>query len=209
MTFLRSLSLKCTHYRKSYIQTDQKVQDLRSQLAERDETERKQEDNLLALGDEVQKLRAELDAAKKEKEILRSEQEVALAEAKKEAFEAGREVGLIEGHKHGLEEGQAGRILVEEHQRALADSRMSAVRDFLKTDTFTTALEIKSADSFAKGYETCLSQVEKLGGFNESFDRSTLDISLDGDLQPLPPDPELKDDEFMVLRDELEAEADA
>ncbi|KAL2241617.1 UNVERIFIED_CONTAM: hypothetical protein Sindi_0802900 [Sesamum indicum] len=209
MTFLRSLSLKCTHYRKSYIQTDQKVQDLRSQLAERDETERKQEDNLLALGDEVQKLRAELDVAKKEKEILRSEQEVALAEAKKEAFEAGREVGLIEGHKRGLEEGQAGRILVEEHQRALADSRMSAVRDFLKTDTFTTALEIKSADSFAKGYETCLSQVEKLSGFHESFDRSTLDISLDGDLQPLPPDPELKDDEFMVLRDELEAEADA
>ncbi|KAL2244019.1 UNVERIFIED_CONTAM: hypothetical protein Sindi_0519900 [Sesamum indicum] len=45
--------------------------------------------------------------------------------------------------------------------------------------------------------------------FNESFDRSKLDISLDGDLQPLPPDPELKDDEFMVLRDELEAEADA
>ncbi|KAL2228284.1 UNVERIFIED_CONTAM: hypothetical protein Sindi_1808100 [Sesamum indicum] len=209
MTFLRSLSLKCTHYRKSYIQTDQKVQDLRSQLAERDETERKQEDNLLALGDEVQKLRAELDVAKKEREILRSEQEVALAEAKKEAFDAGREVGLVEGHKRGVEEGQAGRILVEEHQRALADSRMSAVRDFLKTDTFTTALEIKSADSFTKGYEICLSQVEKLGGFRESFDRSKLDISLDGDLQPLPPDPELKDDEFMVLRDELEAEADA
>ncbi|KAL2248188.1 UNVERIFIED_CONTAM: hypothetical protein Sindi_2671100 [Sesamum indicum] len=209
MTFLRSLSLKCTHYRRSYIQTDQKVQDLRAQLAERDETERKQEDNLLALGDEVQKLRAELDVAKKEREILRSEQEVALAEAKKEAFDAGREVGLVEGHKRGVEEGQAGRIPVEEHQRALASSRMSAVRDFLKTDTFTTALEIKSADSFTKGYETCLSQVEKLGGFHESFDRSKLDISLDGELQPLPPDPELKDDEFMVLRDELEAEADA
>ncbi|KAL2252477.1 UNVERIFIED_CONTAM: hypothetical protein Sindi_0042400 [Sesamum indicum] len=209
MTFLRSLSLKCTHYRRSYIQTDQKVQDLRAQLAERDETEHKQEDNLLALGDEVQKLRAELDVAKKEREILRSEQEVALAEAKKEAFDAGREVGLVEGHKRGVEEGQAGRILVEEHQRALANSRMSAVRDFLKTDTFTTALEIKSADSFTKGYEICLSQVEKLGGFHESFDRSKLDISLDGDLQPLPLDPELKDDEFMVLRDELEAEADA
>ncbi|KAL2227555.1 UNVERIFIED_CONTAM: hypothetical protein Sindi_2114200 [Sesamum indicum] len=209
MTFLRSLSLKCTHYRRSYIQTDQKVQDLRDQMAERDETEPKQEDNLLALGDEVQKLRVELDVAKKEREILRSEQEVALAEAKKEAFDAGREVGLVEGHKRGVEEGQAGRILVEEHQRALADSRMSAVRDFLKTDTFTTALEIKSADSFTKGYEICLSKVEKLGGFHESFDRSKLDISLDGDLQPLPPDPELKDDEFMVLRDELEAEADA
>ncbi|KAL2248672.1 UNVERIFIED_CONTAM: hypothetical protein Sindi_2340900 [Sesamum indicum] len=193
MTFLRSLSLKCTHYRRT----------------ERDETERKQEDNLLALGDEVQKLRAELDASKKDKEILRSEHEVALSEAKKEAFEAGREAGLEEGRKRGVEEGQAGRIPIEEHQRILAGSRMSAVRDFLKTDTFTTALEIKSADSFAKGYETCLSQVEKLGRFSESFDHSKLDISLDGDLQPLPPDPELKDDEFMILRDELEAEADA
>ncbi|KAL2240332.1 UNVERIFIED_CONTAM: hypothetical protein Sindi_0674400 [Sesamum indicum] len=209
MTFVRSLSLKCTHYRRSFIQSDQKVQNLRAQLAERDEEERKQENNLLALGDEVQKLRAELDAAKKEREILCSEQEVALAKAKKQAFEAGREVGLVEGHKHGVEEGQAGRIPIEEYQRALAGSRMSVVCHFLKTDTFTIALEIKSADSFTKGYETYLSQVEKLGGFHESFDRSKLDISLDGNLQPLPPDPELKDDEFMVLRDELEAEADA
>ncbi|KAL2241006.1 UNVERIFIED_CONTAM: hypothetical protein Sindi_0741800 [Sesamum indicum] len=192
MTFVRSLSLN-----------------LKAQLAERDEEERKQEDNLLALSDEVQKLRAELDASKKKKEILRSEHEVALSEAKKEAFEAGREAGLEEGRKRGVEEGQAGCIPIEEHQRVLAGSRMSAVRDFFKTDTFTTALEVKSADSFAKGYETCLSQVEKLSGFNESFDHNKLDISLDGDLQPLPPDPELKDDEFMVLRDELEAEADA
>ena len=73
MTFARSLSLKCTHYRRSFIQSDQKVQNLRAQLAERDEEERKQENNLLALGDEVQKLRAELDAAKKEREILCSE----------------------------------------------------------------------------------------------------------------------------------------
>ncbi|KAL2248337.1 UNVERIFIED_CONTAM: hypothetical protein Sindi_2686000 [Sesamum indicum] len=209
MTFVRSLSLKCTHYRRSFIQSDQKVQNLKAQLAERDEEERKQEDNLLALSDAVQKLRAELDASKKDKEILRSEHEVALSEAKNEAFEAGREAGLEEGRKRGVEEGQAGRIPIEEHQNILADSRMSAVRDFLKTDTFTTALEIKSADSFSKGYETCLSQVEKLGRFSESFDRSKLDISLDGDLPPLPPDPELKDNEFMVLRDELEAEVDA
>ncbi|KAL2230937.1 UNVERIFIED_CONTAM: hypothetical protein Sindi_1688100 [Sesamum indicum] len=182
MTFLRSLSLKCTHYRMSYIQTDQKVQHLRTQLAEQDETERKQEDNLLALGDEVLKLRAELDAAKKERKILRSKQEVALAEAKREAFDAGREASLVEGHKRGVEEGQAGRIPIKEYQRALAGSRMSAVHDFLKTDTFTTTLEIKSADSFSKGYETCRSQIEKLGGFHDSFDPSKLDISLDGDL---------------------------
>ncbi|KAL2248156.1 UNVERIFIED_CONTAM: hypothetical protein Sindi_2667900 [Sesamum indicum] len=198
MTFLRSLSLKCTYYRRSFIQTDQKVQNLKAQLAERDKADLKHTDSMLVLGEK-----------EREREILLSEKEVALAEAKKEAFEAGREVGLIEGHKHRVEESQAGRIPIEEYQRALANSRMSAVRDFLKTDTFTTALEIKSADSFAKGYETCQSQVEKLGGFHESFDRSKLDISLDCDLQPMPADPELKDDEFMALRDELEAEADA
>ncbi|KAL2225385.1 UNVERIFIED_CONTAM: hypothetical protein Sindi_2982700 [Sesamum indicum] len=98
-----------------------------------------------------------------------------------------------------LKRAQSGRILLEEHQKLLANSRMAAVRDFLKTDTFTTALELKSTDSFAKGYKTC----------EESFDRSRLDITLDGDLQPYPPDPELKDDEFMVLRAEMEAEADA
>ncbi|XP_020547962.1 uncharacterized protein LOC110011682 [Sesamum indicum] len=209
MTFLRSLSLKFTHYRKSFIQTNQKLQNLKAQLTERDEADLKHTDSMLVLGEKVQKLEAELDAARKEKEILLSEKEVALAKAKKEAFQVGREVGLIEGHKHEVEEGQAGRIPIEEYQRGLANSRMSAVRDFLKTDTFTTALEIKSADSFAKGYETCQSQIEKLGGFHESFDRSNLDISLDGGLQPLPADPELKDDEFMALRDELEAEADA
>ncbi|KAL2248678.1 UNVERIFIED_CONTAM: hypothetical protein Sindi_2341500 [Sesamum indicum] len=202
MTFLRSLSLKCTHYRRSFIQTDQKVQNLKAQLAERDEADLKHADSMLVLGEKVQKLEAELDAARKEKEILLSEKEVALPEAKKEAFDAGREVGLVEGHKHGVEEGQAGRVPIEEYQRALADSRMSAVRDFLKADTFMTALEIKSADSFAKGFETFQSQIAKLSGFHESFDRSKLDISLDGDLQPLPADPELKDDE-------LEAEADA
>ncbi|KAL2228689.1 UNVERIFIED_CONTAM: hypothetical protein Sindi_1848600 [Sesamum indicum] len=86
---------------------------------------------------------------------------------------------------------------------------MSAVRDFLKIDTFTTALEIKSADSFAKGYQTCQAQIEELGGFQESFNRDQLDITLDGDLQPYRAEPDLKDDELMALREELEAEADA
>ncbi|KAL2237801.1 UNVERIFIED_CONTAM: hypothetical protein Sindi_0971800 [Sesamum indicum] len=195
MTFLRSLTLKCTHYRRSFIQTDQK----------RDEADLKHADSMLVLGEKVTSIEAELDAARKEREVLLSEKEVALAEAKREAFEAGRE----EGHKHGVEEGQAGRIPIEEHQQVLANSRMSAVRDFLKTDTFTTALELNSADSYAKGYETCLSQITKLGGLQESFGRGQLSIALDGGLQPYPADPDLKDDEFMALRDELEAEANA
>ncbi|KAL2250892.1 UNVERIFIED_CONTAM: hypothetical protein Sindi_2211500 [Sesamum indicum] len=194
LTFLRSLSLKCTSYRKNYIKSDKKAL--------------KHADELLSYAEQIKRLSGELDVARKEREIAISEREVALAEGRKEGFDAGREAGLAEGHTRGFEEGQSGRIPLEEHQKLLADSRMAAVRDFLKTDTFTTALELKSTDSFAKGYKTCEYQIEKLGGFQESFDRSRLDITLDGDLQPYPPDPELKDDEFMVLRAEMEAEAE-
>ncbi|KAL2224138.1 UNVERIFIED_CONTAM: hypothetical protein Sindi_2943500 [Sesamum indicum] len=195
LTFLRSLSLKCTSYRKNYIKSDKKAL--------------KHADELLSYAEQIKRLSGELDVARKEREIAISERDVALVEGRREGFDAGREAGLAEGHTRGFEEGQSGRILLEEHQKLLANSRMAAVRDFLKTDTFTTALELKSTDSFAKGYKTCEYQIEKLGGFQESFDRSRLDITLDGDLQPYPPDPELKDDEFMVLRAEMEAEADA
>ncbi|KAL2248372.1 UNVERIFIED_CONTAM: hypothetical protein Sindi_2689500 [Sesamum indicum] len=208
LTFLRSLSLKCKSYRKNYIMTDRKVKELQAQLAERDNQELKHADELLAYAEKIKHLEGQLDVAKKEKEIALSERDVALAEGKKEGFDTGREAGLAEVHTRGFEEGQSGRITLGEHQKLLAGSRMAAIRDFLKTDTFTTGLELKSTDSFAKGYKTCEFQIEKLGGFQESFDRSQLDITLDGDLQPYPPDPELKDDEFMALRAELEAEAE-
>ncbi|KAL2253458.1 UNVERIFIED_CONTAM: hypothetical protein Sindi_0140500 [Sesamum indicum] len=209
LTFLRSLSLKCTSYRKNYIKADKKVQELQARVVELDNQALKHADELLSYAEQIKRLSGELDVARKEREIALSERDVALAEGRKEGFDAGREAGLAEGHTRGFEEGQSGRIPLEEHQKLLADSRMAAVRDFLKTDTFTTALELKTTDSFAKGYKTCEYQIEKLGGFSESFDRGRLDITLDGDLQPYPPDPELKDDEFMVLRAEMEAEADA
>ncbi|KAL2231258.1 UNVERIFIED_CONTAM: hypothetical protein Sindi_1720200 [Sesamum indicum] len=209
LTFLRSLSLKCTSYRKNYIKSDKKVQELQARVVDLDNQALKHADELLSYAEQIKRLSGELDVARKEREIAISEREVALAEGRKEGFDAGREAGLAEGHTRGFEEGQSGRIPLEEHQKLLADSRMAAVRDFLKTDTFTTAFELKSTDSFARGYKTCEYQIEKLGGFQESFDRSRLDITLDGDLQPYPPDPELKDNEFMVLRAEMEAEAEA
>ncbi|KAL2235375.1 UNVERIFIED_CONTAM: hypothetical protein Sindi_1269700 [Sesamum indicum] len=209
LTFLRSLSLKCTSYRKNYIKSDKKVQELQARVVELDNQALKHADELLSYAEQIKRLSGELDVARKEREIAISERDVALTEGRREGFDAGREAGLAEGHTRGFEKGQSGRILLEEHQKLLANSRMAAVRDFLKTDTFTTALELKTTDSFAKGYKTCEYQIEKLGGFSESFDRSRLDITLDGDLQPYPPDPELKDDEFMVLRAEMEAEADA
>ncbi|KAL2247139.1 UNVERIFIED_CONTAM: hypothetical protein Sindi_2566200 [Sesamum indicum] len=208
LTFIRSLSLKCTSYCKNYIKSDKKVQELQARVVDLDNQVLKHADELLSYAEQIKCLSGELDVARKEREITISKREVALAKGRKEGFDTGREAGLAEGHTRGFEEGQSGRISLEEHRKLLADSRMAVVRDFLKTDTFTTALELKSTDSFARGYKTCEYQIEKLGGFQESFDRSRLDITLDGDLQPYPPDPELKDDEFMVLRAEMEAEAE-
>ncbi|KAL2250204.1 UNVERIFIED_CONTAM: hypothetical protein Sindi_2494100 [Sesamum indicum] len=173
LTFFWSIALTCTYYRKSFISTDQKLQAFKAQLVEWDQADLRHADDMMAFGDKIKSLEAELDAARKEKEIILSEKEVALSKAKKEAFEAGREVGLIEGHKQGLEEGQVVCRLIGQGLRDLP------------------------------------AQIEKLGRFQESFDRGQLDITLDGDLQPYPAEPDLKDDdEFMALRDELQAEAD-
>ncbi|KAL2249878.1 UNVERIFIED_CONTAM: hypothetical protein Sindi_2461500 [Sesamum indicum] len=201
-TFLRGLLMRCMSYHWNHMVSKKKVKELSTELEKRDAMDLKHADEMQILLEENQGLKSQLAEAEKAKEVV-------LADGKKEGFDAGREVGMVEGHKRGLEEGQAGRITVEEHHQILASSRMSTVRDFLKTDTFTTALEIKSADSFAKGYKTCEAQIEKLGGFQESFDRSQLDITLDGKLQPYPAEPDLKDDELAALREELEAEDDA
>ncbi|KAL2243654.1 UNVERIFIED_CONTAM: hypothetical protein Sindi_0483400 [Sesamum indicum] len=40
----------------------------------------------------------------------------------------------------------------------------------------------------------------------ESFNRGQLDITLDGDLQPYPDEPDLEDDEFAAFREEIEAD---
>ncbi|KAL2246025.1 UNVERIFIED_CONTAM: hypothetical protein Sindi_2870700 [Sesamum indicum] len=196
-TFLRGLSMKCMSYRWNHMVSDKKVKDLSAQLAERDRIDRVHVEEMQTLAEEIQKLKDQLLAVDKAKEI-------ALSEGRKEGFDAGREVGLVEGHKQGLEEGKAGRITLEEHHQAMTSSRIPTVRDFLKSDTFKTAVEIKSADFFTKGYKTCEAQLEKLGGFSESFDRSQMDITLDGNLQPYPDEPALEDDEFAALRDEIE-----
>ncbi|KAL2226324.1 UNVERIFIED_CONTAM: hypothetical protein Sindi_1991100 [Sesamum indicum] len=151
--------------------------------------------------EEVQKLKGQHTAA-----------EVAFSDGQKEGFAAGREVGLAEGrkesfktgHAQGLEEGLAGRITLEEHHQALASSRVPIARDFLKSGTFRTTIEIKSANFFNKGYRTCVAQIETLGGFADSFDRSRLDMTLDGKLQRYPEEPALEDDEFSTLLDEIE-----
>ncbi|KAL2251407.1 UNVERIFIED_CONTAM: hypothetical protein Sindi_2263000 [Sesamum indicum] len=190
-TLLWVLSMKCMSYRWNHMVADKKVKELSAELAERDRMDQVHIEEMQTLAEELQKLKDQLSAAEKAKEVT-------LLEGQKERFDAGREVGLVEGYKQGLEEGKAGRITLEEHRQAMTSSHVPTVRDFLKSDTFKTAVEIKSANFFTKCYKTCEAQLEKLGGFSESFD---------GNLQPYPDEPTLEDDEFAALRDEIEPDA--
>ncbi|KAL2241092.1 UNVERIFIED_CONTAM: hypothetical protein Sindi_0750400 [Sesamum indicum] len=195
LTFLRSLSLKCTSYRRNYIMFDRKVQELQARLVDLDNQVLKHVDELLAYAEQIKHLLGELDVARKDREIAISEREVALAEGRKEGSDAGREAGLAKGHTRGA-------------PKTPGWVSNGCCPRFHEDGYFHDCLGTQIHYSFARGYKTCEYQIEKLGGFQESFDRSRLDITLDGDLQPYPPDPELKDDEFMVLRAKLEAEAE-
>ncbi|KAL2237548.1 UNVERIFIED_CONTAM: hypothetical protein Sindi_0946500 [Sesamum indicum] len=173
--------MKCASYRRNQIAADAKVGELAAQLAERDKRNQAHLEEMQTLIEEVQKLKGQLTAA-----------EVVISDGQKEGFAAGREAGLAEdqkegfktGHAQGLEEGQAGRITLEEHHQALSSSCVSVARDFLKCGMFKTAVEIKSADFYNKGYRIFVAQIETLGGFVDSFYRSRMDITLDGKLQP-------------------------
>ena len=125
-------------YRKNYILTDRKVKELQAQLAEKDKADLRHADDMMVLAEKIKNLEGELDVVRKEKEIAISERDVALSEGRKEGFEAGQEAGLAVGHKLGFEEGQSDRITLKEHHKLLVGSRMAVVRDFLKTNTFTT-----------------------------------------------------------------------
>ncbi|KAL2228559.1 UNVERIFIED_CONTAM: hypothetical protein Sindi_1835600 [Sesamum indicum] len=195
-TFFRSLSMKCASYHRNQIAVDPKVGELLAKLPEKERMDQTHVGEMQTLIKEVQKLKSQLAAATEATEV-------AFSKGKKEGFEAGKEAG-ISGHAQGIEETQAGRITLEEHHQALASSRVSIARDFLKSGSFKTAVEIKPADFFNKGYRTCEAQLETLGGFADSFDRSRMDITLGGKLQPYPKEPAPADNEFSVLLDEIE-----
>ncbi|KAL2226384.1 UNVERIFIED_CONTAM: hypothetical protein Sindi_1997100 [Sesamum indicum] len=134
LTFFRSLSMKCTIYRKNHILSDRKGYNGSSSCG------------------------GDADFARETPGFGRASLQL-LTRTRRSPYE--------KGHKKGFDEGQAGRISLEEHHQILASSRVAVVRDILKTDTFKTAVEIKSADSFTKGYKTCEAQIEKLGGFQD------------------------------------------
>ncbi|KAL2230408.1 UNVERIFIED_CONTAM: hypothetical protein Sindi_1635200 [Sesamum indicum] len=148
--------------------------------------------------------RSLMEARIKELETqMASEAEKAAAIGEKRGFEAGHAARKIAG----AIEGRESFLKSEEFAQQVRETRLNGVRDFLKTSTFDTAVEIKAADYLMQGFDRCKSQATLLHGFAPGFDVSRLNPCLDANLQPLPDEddsPAADNDEFFVLLGEIE-----
>ncbi|KAK4424980.1 hypothetical protein Salat_1691600 [Sesamum alatum] len=106
--------------------------------------------------------------------------------------------------KAALEAKAAADAQSDDYKQSLANARLQGARDFLKS--FKTAVDIQSAQFLNDGFDKCIAQVVHVQDFVEGFDQSRLDSSLDGQLQPYPPeaasDPS-GEDEFASLIDDI------
>ncbi|KAL2241159.1 UNVERIFIED_CONTAM: hypothetical protein Sindi_0757100 [Sesamum indicum] len=191
--FVRGLSLKCAGFRHNQMAADRTIRDLRAQLA-----------TFFSKEEEWSRSRSTQEARIKELEAqVVSKASKAAADGEKRGFEAGHAAGKIVGVSEGCE------IFLksEEFTQQVRGIRLQGVRDFLKTPTFDSAVEIKAADYLLQGFDRCKSQISHLQGFAPNFDISRLNPSLDVDLRPLPEEddtPSTENDEFSVLLDEIE-----
>ncbi|KAK4435184.1 hypothetical protein Salat_0681700 [Sesamum alatum] len=158
------------------------------------------------------------DKADAEKKICKLEQSLESSkDAEKEALEAkaaaddqgrtdGFSVGRLARKTEGVIEGRETFLQSDEYKQSLANARLQGARDFLKSPVFKTAVDVQSTQFLNDGFDKCIAQVVHLQGFAEGFDQSRLDSSLDGQLQPYPPeiasDPS-EEDEFASLIDEI------
>ncbi|KAL2249919.1 UNVERIFIED_CONTAM: hypothetical protein Sindi_2465600 [Sesamum indicum] len=191
--FIRGLTLKCAGFRQNHLRADRANRELRAQIS----TFQSKEEEWL-------RSRSLMEARIKELETqMASEAEKATAIGEKRGFEAGHAAGKIAG----AIEGHESFLKSEEFTQQIREARLSGVRDFLKTSTFDTAVEIKAADYLMQGFDRCKSQATFLHGFAPGFDISRLNPCLDANLQPLPDEddsPITEDDEFSVLLNEIE-----
>ncbi|KAK4414988.1 hypothetical protein Salat_2605900 [Sesamum alatum] len=144
------------------------------------------------------------DKADAEKKIRELEQSLESAKAaEKEALEAKT---IADAQVAALGSQLSATIEEDEYKQSLANARLQGARDFLKSPVFKTAIDVQSAQFLNDGFDKCIAQVVHLKGFAEGFDQSCLDSSLDGQLQPYPPetapDPS-EEDEFASLIDEI------
>ncbi|KAL2253427.1 UNVERIFIED_CONTAM: hypothetical protein Sindi_0137400 [Sesamum indicum] len=191
--FIRGLTLKCAGFRQNHLRADRANRELRAQIS----TFHSKEEEWL-------RSRSLMEARIKELETqMASEAEKAAAIGEKRGFEAGHAAGKIAG----AIEGRESFLKSEEFTQQIREARLSGVRDFLKTSTFDTAMEIKAADYLMQGFDRCKSQATLLHGFAPGFDVSRLNPCLDANLQPLPDEddsPITENDEFSVLLSEIE-----
>ncbi|KAK4423152.1 hypothetical protein Salat_1898000 [Sesamum alatum] len=136
-----------------------------------------------------------------------------IEESKKQvaaALEQGRtdgfSAGLLAGKIEGITEGRETFLQSDEYKQSLASARLQGAREFPKSPVFKTAVDVQSAQFLNDGFDKCIAQVAHLQGFVEGFDQSRLDSSLDGQLQPYPPDAASEpsgEDEFATLISEI------
>ncbi|KAL2235184.1 UNVERIFIED_CONTAM: hypothetical protein Sindi_1250600 [Sesamum indicum] len=191
--FVRGLSLKCAGFRHNQMAADRTIRDLRAQLARFTSKEEEWSRSMSTQEARIKELEAQVV----------SEASKAAAEGEKRGFEAGHAAGKIVG----VAEGREIYLKSEEFTQQIRGIRLQGVRDFLKTPTFDSAVEIKAADYLLQGFDRCKSQISHLQGFAPNFDTSRLNPSLDANLHPLPEEddtPSPENDEFSVLMDEIE-----
>ncbi|KAK4412505.1 hypothetical protein Salat_2897600 [Sesamum alatum] len=155
------------------------------------------------------------DAEKKIRELEQSLESTKAAE--KEALEAkaaadgqgrtdGFSTGRLAGKTEGVIEGRETFLQSNDYKQSLANARLQGARYFLKSPIFKTAVDVQSAQFLNDGFDKCIAQVVHLQGFAEGFDQSRLDSSLDGHLQPYPPEDASEpsgEDEFATLINEI------
>ncbi|KAL2237671.1 UNVERIFIED_CONTAM: hypothetical protein Sindi_0958800 [Sesamum indicum] len=191
--FIQGLTLKCAGFRQNHLRADCANRELRAQIS----TFQSKEEEWL-------RSRSLMEARIKELETqmaFKTEKATTLGE--KRGFEAGHAAGKIAGTLEGRESF----LKYEEYTQKIREARLNGVRDFLKTSTFDTAVEIKAANYLMQGFDRCKSQTTFLHGFAPGFDTSRLNPCLDANLQPLPDEddsPLTEDDEFSALLNEIE-----
>ncbi|KAL2230217.1 UNVERIFIED_CONTAM: hypothetical protein Sindi_1616100 [Sesamum indicum] len=190
--FVRGLSLKCAGFRHNQMAAERIIRDLRAQLASFSSKEEEWSKSMSTQEARIKELEAQVV----------SEASKAAAEGEKRGFDAGHAAGKVVG----IAEGREIFLKSEEFNQQVRGIRLQGVRDFLKTPTFDSAVEIKAADYLLQGFDRCKSQISRLQGFAPNFDISRLNPSLDANLQPLPEEDDTpsENDEFSVLVDEIE-----
>ncbi|KAK4433226.1 hypothetical protein Salat_1084900 [Sesamum alatum] len=197
--FGHNLALKCSMFRNDKADAEKKIRELEQSLESAKAAKKEALEAKTAADAQVAALGSQLSATIEEG---RQQVVAALEQGRTDGFSAGRLAGKTEG----VIEGRETFLQSDEYKQSLANARLQGARDFLKSPVFKTAVDVQSAQFLNDGFDKCIAQVVHLKGFAEGFDQSCLDSSLDGQLQPYPPetapDPS-EEDEFASLIDEI------